>query len=120
MHHVNNDGVRLAYRVYGQGDPLVLVHGWSCEGRYWDEFGYVDQLSTEYQVVVPDLRGHGNSGVPPNMDFSDEAFASDVLCVMNDIGIDSAHVFGYSLGGWVAGWLSNWQLAQAQGLRLRL
>ena len=89
MHHVNNDGVRLAYRVYGQGDPLVLVHGWSCEGRYWDEFGYVDQLSTEYQVVVPDLRGHGNSGVPPNMDFSDEAFSSQDVEFLTSGGISS-------------------------------
>ena len=101
MPHVNNNGVRISYDVYGQGDPLVLIHGWSCEGRYWREFGYTPKLSDEFTVTVPDLRGHGGSDIPGSRDFSDAAFASDVIAVLDDAGIDSAHVFGYSLGGWV-------------------
>ncbi len=99
---VNNNGVRISYRVYGQGQPLVLIHGWSNEGRYWEEFGYISKLSPEYQLIVPDLRGHGKSDTPADRNFSDEAFASDVRAMMDDIGIDSAHIFGNSLGGWVA------------------
>ena len=101
MHHVDNQGVRITYRLYGGGEPLVLIHGWSCEGRYWDEFGYTSKLSAEYKVIVPDLRGHGDSETPENEDFTDRAFASDVIAVLDDLAIDSAHVFGYSLGGWV-------------------
>jgi pimeloyl-ACP methyl ester carboxylesterase len=101
MPHVDNKGVRIGYEVYGNGEPLVLIHGWSCEGRYWTEFGYTPTLSTELSVVVPDLRGHGASDVPENRDFSDEAFGSDVVAVLDHLGISSAHVFGYSLGGWV-------------------
>ncbi len=101
MHHVDNQGVRITYRLYGGGEPLVLIHGWSCEGRYWDEFGYTSKLSAEYKVIVPDLRGHGDSESPENGDFTDRAFASDVIAVLDDLAIDSAHVFGYSLGGWV-------------------
>jgi len=101
MPYVDNGGVRIGYRVYGNGEPLVLIHGWSCEGRYWDEFGYVAKLSPEFRVVVPDLRGHGESSTPLDRDFSDMAFASDVIAVLDDLAIDSAHVFGYSLGGWV-------------------
>jgi pimeloyl-ACP methyl ester carboxylesterase len=101
MPHVDNDGVRIEYDIYGQGEPIVLIHGWSCEGRYWPEFGYVEKLSNEFTVIVPDLRGHGRSDIPKNRDFSDAAFASDVIAVLNARGIDSAHVFGYSLGGWV-------------------
>jgi pimeloyl-ACP methyl ester carboxylesterase len=78
-----------------------LIHGWSCEGRYWDEFGYVGELSGGFRVVLPDLRGHGESGTPPDRDFSDAAFASDVIAVLDELEIDSAHMFGYSLGGWV-------------------
>ena len=52
-------------------------------------------------MIVPDLRGHGESDTPANKDFSDAAFASDVIAVLDDRGISSAHVFGYSLGGWV-------------------
>lgn len=101
MPYVNNGGVRIRYEVDGQGEPLVLVHGWSCEGRYWREFGYVPKLSDEFMVIVPDLRGHGGSDKPRSGDFTDAAFASDVIAVLDDTGIDSAHVFGYSLGGWV-------------------
>ena len=101
MPHVNTNGVQIGYDVYGQGEPLVLIHGWSCEGRYWREFGYLPKLSDDFKVIVPDLRGHGSSETPRSRDFSDAAFASDVIAVLDDAGIDSAHVFGYSLGGWV-------------------
>jgi len=101
MPHVNNSGVRIEYDVYGHGEPLVLIHGWSCEGRYWREFGYLPSLSAEFTVIVPDLHGHGRSDIPRTRDFSDAAFASDVVAVLDDAGFDSAHVFGYSLGGWV-------------------
>ena len=101
MPHVDNQGVRISYRLYGKGEPLVLIHGWSCEGRYWVEFGYTTKLSAQYQVIVPDLRGHGDSETPEDGDFTDRAFASDVIAVLDDLAIDAAHVFGYSLGGWV-------------------
>ena len=54
---VDNRGVRIAYRALGRGEPLVLVHGWSGEGRYWDEFGYVERLRAEYRLVIPDCAG---------------------------------------------------------------
>jgi pimeloyl-ACP methyl ester carboxylesterase len=101
MPHVDNNGVRIEYEVLGHGEPLVLIHGWSCEGRYWSEFGYLDKLRDEFTIIVPNLRGHGRSDSPRNRDFSDAAFASDVIAVLDDRGIDTAHVFGYSLGGWV-------------------
>lgn len=102
MRYVINEGVRLAYRVLGSGAPLVLVHGWSGEGRYWDELGYVAGLAHRYRLVVPDLRGHGDSEPSTACDYGDEAFAADILAVLDDLGIAAAHVFGYSLGGWAA------------------
>jgi pimeloyl-ACP methyl ester carboxylesterase len=92
---VDNAGVRIRYEVEGRGEPLVLVHGWSCEGRYWREFGYVSGLTDHFTVIVPDLRGHGGSDRPPGGDFTDAAFASDVIAVLDDTGIGSAHVFGF-------------------------
>jgi pimeloyl-ACP methyl ester carboxylesterase len=71
-------------------------------------------LGAQYRVIVPDLRGHGSSDVPEDRDFSDEAYASDVLAVMDDLGIDSAHVFGYSLGGWI-----GFELAASSPHRVR-
>ena len=65
MPYANNNGVQIRYEVYGQGEPLVLIHGWPCEGRYWREFGYMPTLSGEFMVIVPDLRAHGSSDTPP-------------------------------------------------------
>ena len=101
MPHVNNRGIRIHYRTVGQGEPIVLIHGWSGEGRYWDECGYVTQLGEEFQIILPDLRGHGDTDTPAVTDFSDAAFASDVIAILDDLGIDSAHMFGHSLGGWI-------------------
>lgn len=101
MPYVENRGVRIRYQTHGQGEPLVLIHGWSNEGRYWNEFGYVSRLRDRFKVVVLDLRGHGGSDTPTDRDFSAGAFASDVIAVLDDIQAESAHVFGYSLGGWV-------------------
>jgi pimeloyl-ACP methyl ester carboxylesterase len=58
-------------------------------------------LSDEFELIVPDLRGHGDTDTPADSDFSDAAFASDIVAVLDDRGIDAAHVFGYSLGGWI-------------------
>jgi pimeloyl-ACP methyl ester carboxylesterase len=96
---LNNHGVRINYRVYGKGEPLVLIHGWPSEGRFWQTFGYVAKLSPDYQLIVPDLRGFGDSASPADNDYSDRAFASDVRAVMDDMGIKSAHIFGFSVGG---------------------
>ena len=102
MPNVKNEAVQISYHVQGEGNPLVLIHGWSCEGRYWDEFGYTAKLASDFKLIIPDLRGHGESDTPADGNFSDAAFASDVMAVLDDLGIGSAHVFGYSLGGWVA------------------
>ena len=113
---VDNNGVRIRYRVYGQGQPLVLIHGWGNEGRFWEEFGYVSKLGLQYQVIVPDLRAHGTSDTPADRNFSDEAFASDVRAVMDDLGVASAHIFGFSLGGWVAFELAATSPERVRGL----
>ncbi len=56
------DGVRVCYEVRGEGSPaLVLVHGWSCDRRYWDQ--QLRYFGERYQVVAIDLAGHGESGV---------------------------------------------------------
>lgn len=101
MNYVESEAGKVAYTVHGRGEPLVLVHGWSNEGCYWCELGYVESLSAEFQVIVPDLRGHGHSDASAECDYGDEAFAADITAVLGDLDIDSAHMFGYSLGGWV-------------------
>ena len=55
------DGVHIEYHVYGSGEPaVVLIHGWSCDGNYWQK--QVAPLKAKYTTVTVDLAGHGASG----------------------------------------------------------
>ena len=56
---VRVNGITLAYRVLGDGDPLVLLHGFGGTGANWD--AVLDELSPHHRLIVPDLRGHGRS-----------------------------------------------------------
>ena len=53
------DGARIYYEDHGQGQPILLVHGWTCSSRFWQK--NVDELAKKFRVVTLDLRGHGNS-----------------------------------------------------------
>lgn len=78
----------------------MLVHGTALSQIVWRGLGYVDALGTDHRVITIDLRGHGQSTIPVTADrYSLERLAGDVLAVLDDAGILSAHYIGYSLGG---------------------
>jgi pimeloyl-ACP methyl ester carboxylesterase len=90
------DGVPIAYEVHGQGSPaLVLVHGWSCDRSYWQE--QVDYLAPQYQLVLVDLAGHGESGLG-RKDFTMAAFGADVAAVVDGLQLKSVVLVGHSMG----------------------
>jgi pimeloyl-ACP methyl ester carboxylesterase len=64
------EGVELAYRVTGEGRPLVLVHGFTASGLQWLHHGPAAAIASHgYRVILPDLRGHGDTVTarpPPN------------------------------------------------------
>jgi len=100
--YAENKGIRIYYQVEGWGPPLVLVHGFTDNLEGWREYGYVEELKNEHRVVLLDSRGHGASDKPHDPQaYSLEQRTTDVLTVLDDLGIDEAHYFGYSLGGWV-------------------
>ena len=92
---VSMDGVRIAYDVTGTGPALVLLHGGGQTRRVWQEAGYVTRLSAQFRVVTMDIRGHGESDKPANV----EAYAIDRLC--DDIlsVADAAHAKRFSVWG---------------------
>jgi 3-oxoadipate enol-lactonase len=94
-----DDGVAIAYRLSGAGDPVVLVHGLGSYAGDWQP--QVDALAPAFRVVAVDLRGHGESAKPPGP-YSVPRFAADVAAVMTALGLGPAHVIGLSLGGAVA------------------
>ncbi len=103
MPQTRKSGVRIFYRDVGQGAPVVLVHGYTASGwSNWVASGWVEHLSGEHRLLVPDLRGHGRSQKPWKTEaYSVEALASDVLAVMDKEGVERAPVFGYSMGAMV-------------------
>jgi pimeloyl-ACP methyl ester carboxylesterase len=102
MGQVDVDGVSIAYEVTGEGRPVVLLHGFPDSGRVWRH--QVPALAEAgFQVVVPDLRGYGHSGQPEAVEaYSLPFLAGDVLAVMADLGISTAHIVGHDWGAALA------------------
>ncbi len=102
MSHTTNDGLRIHYEDTGSGEPLVLYHGLTGSGERWRDTGYVAGLADEYRLILIDARGHGKSDKPREPEaYGRRRQATDVVAVLDDLGIDRAHYFGYSLGGWI-------------------
>jgi len=101
MSYATNQGTRIHYRVEGSGPPLILQHGlfWSLEG--WERWGYVGALS-RFQLILVDARGHGESEKPhDSAAYSLAHHVADIVAVLDDLGIPSAHYWGFSMGGWI-------------------
>ncbi len=106
MARVDVDGVGIRYEVTGQGQPVVLLHGFPDSGRLW-RHQLPALVDAGFQVIVPDLRGYGLSDKPEAVDaYSLPLLAGDVMAIMADLGIGKAHVVGHDWGAAVA-----WALA---------
>ena len=96
-----NGGVSINYRVEGDGEPLVLMHGLSDSLESWYEAGYVAGLAG-YRLILLDARGHGGSDKPHDpAAYSPAAMVSDVLSVLDVCGVARTHFFGHSMGGMI-------------------
>jgi pimeloyl-ACP methyl ester carboxylesterase len=89
----------LYYRVTGRGAPLLLLHGLMASGLMFDPL--VDLLCDDFRLVIPDLRGHGQSGGMGGP-YDVAAMASDLDAVIAEEGRARVNVLGYSHGGAVA------------------
>ena len=94
-------GLRLHVAEAGDGDPLVMLHGWP---QHWYEWRHViPRLADRYRVLCPDLRGFGWSDAPGS-GYEKERLASDVLELLDALGLDQVRLIGHDWGGW-AGFL---------------
>jgi pimeloyl-ACP methyl ester carboxylesterase len=99
MPYAVNQGVRIHYQVEGDGQPLVIQHGFTDSAETWYEVGYVDGLKPQYRLILIDARGHGASDKPHEPDAYDrERVVADITTVLDDLAIPRAHYFGYSMG----------------------
>ena len=92
---VETNGVKIYYQVHGEGDPLLLLHGFTMSGKAWDP--WIADLSANHQLIIPDMRGHGNSTNPSGI-FSHRESAVDMYGLMDHLGIDRFAVLGQSSG----------------------
>ncbi len=96
----DSNGVRIAYTVRGQGEPVVLVHGWLSSGWInWDLPGTSDLLAKNHQVITVDMPAHGLSEKPTKEEAYGPEMVEDVIRVMDHLKVKKAHVVGYSMGG---------------------
>jgi pimeloyl-ACP methyl ester carboxylesterase len=96
-----SDGVELAYREVGDGRPLVLIHGYFSNATVnWVRFGHAAALAARgHRVVMPDLRGHGDSAKPHEASaYPADVLADDGLALIRHLGLADYDLGGYSLG----------------------
>jgi len=117
MPSFHNGEVEIAYLDEGEGDPIVLVHGFaSSKNVNWVYPTWVSELrKSGRRVIALDNRGHGDSAkLYDPAQYSIPTMAGDVLGLMNHLGIPQADIMGYSMGGRMTAWLG---LNEPQRLR---
>lgn len=96
-------GVTIRYDVRGEGEPVLLIHGLHASARInWELPGITERLAKEHRVIALDNRGHGGSGRPEGEDEYGEKMMEDAVRLLDHLGIEKAHVVGYSMGGMIA------------------
>lgn len=98
------DGVRIAYESLGEGEAVVLVHGFAASRvQNWRDPGWYKTLTDAgYRVIAMDCRGHGESDKPHDVAAYDHAImAEDVVAVMEAADAGPAFLMGYSMGGFI-------------------
>jgi 3-oxoadipate enol-lactonase len=90
-------GIALHYDRLGSGEPLLFIHGLGERKEGWQ---FQHSLGEQFDLIIPDLRGHGKSVSSENI--SIESFAKDVIALMDHLEIESAHICGLSMGGLVS------------------
>jgi pimeloyl-ACP methyl ester carboxylesterase len=92
--YFEKDDLKLYYEVTGKGNPIVFIHGFTLDTRFWDE--QVAFFSNEFKVITYDQRGHGRSGMPGTKTYS---HYEDLKLLLDYLEIDQAIVNGLSIGG---------------------
>lgn len=99
MPTIQVNDINLYYEIFGEGEPLLLIHGLGSSSRDWEM--QVDVFAQNYQVITFDVRGHGKSSKPPGP-YSISLFTEDTAKLLQKLRVNPAHILGISLGGMIA------------------
>jgi pimeloyl-ACP methyl ester carboxylesterase len=97
----DSNGVKIHYTDQGEGEPIILIHGFTGQGAYWNQLKIAPELAKEYRVIAIDCRGHGKSGKPHEPTKYGKEMVEDVVRLMDHLKLKKAHVAGYSMGGFI-------------------
>lgn len=109
MHHFSSDGVDIAFIDEGEGDPVLLIHGFASNVRTnWVDTGWVKTLTgAGYRVIALDNRGHGESEkLYDEAVYGSHLMAGDARRLLDHLGLERADVMGYSMGARITAFLS--------------
>jgi pimeloyl-ACP methyl ester carboxylesterase len=109
------NGIQMYYEIHGEGEPLLLLHGFNYSGSAWNEF--IDAFAEQYKVIVPDLRGHGRSTNPTGK-FTHKQSALDVYALLEELEVDKFCGTGISTGGMTLIHMATQQPERAESIVL--
>lgn len=102
MIHIKSGDTEIAYQVLGSGSPVVLLHPFPVHHEFW--LPAAQALTSRYQLILPDLRGHGESGAGADADRSPatmEKHAGDLARILDHAELGRVPLAGVSIGGYV-------------------
>jgi pimeloyl-ACP methyl ester carboxylesterase len=104
----DSNGVKIRYVTDGQGDPVVLIHGWMGDSSMWGRDGSGNtKLDTKsangFRLIALDCRGHGKSDKPHDLEKYGTEMAADVVRLLDHLKLEKVHLIGYSSGAFIAG-----------------
>lgn len=108
MPSFQSEGFEIAYEIYGEGPPVVAVHGFASSGTVnWVATGWVDTLTeADYQVITIDNRGHGASQKLYEPDvYGARDMARDVANLIDHLGLEKVALIGYSMGARISAYV---------------
>lgn len=97
-HFIEARGMQFHIAEAGRGEPLLLLHGWPQHWYMWRHL--IAPLASHYRVLCPDLRGFGWSDAPTS-GYEKEQLATDLLALLDTLGLDRVRLMGHDWGGWV-------------------
>jgi len=97
--HIEANGIRVYYEAYGEGEPLLLLHGGTATSRSWSS--HLPAFIEHFRVFAPDSRGHGRTDNPA-AELGYCAMADDVAALIKALGLQRPLVLGYSDGGQIS------------------
>lgn len=99
MPTVETNGTETYYEEYGEGSPLVVLHGATADHKVWAE--QLQPLADEHRVIVYDLRGHGKTSAAPRETYTVAHYVDDLAALIDALELDQPTVLGHSFGGMI-------------------